>query len=421
MAEDLNPFKIAQSQLDDAAKIMKLDKQALAILREPAEVLTVTLPVKMRDGTTKTFTGFRVHYNTALGPAKGGIRFHPQENLDTVKALSAWMTWKCSLANIPFGGGKGGVICDPKQLNDYELENLTRAYVRAIYKFIGPQIDVVAPDVYTTPQTMAWIVDEYSKMTGHNEFAVATGKPLEVWGSKGRSDATAAGGLYVLREAGKYKKMNLKKATLAIQGIGNVGGYAFGLAEKIVGSKVVAVSDSTSAIYNKKGLDYKKVMEVKQKKGSLKYYTDAEKITNEQLLALDVDVLIPAALENQITGQNVDKVKAKILLELANGPVTPEADKILAQKKIFDLPDFLVNSGGVTVSYFEWLQNISGYYWEADEVYKRLDTIITKSFHDVMAKQEEYRKQGSSISPRMSAYIIAVDRVSKAMKARGWY
>jgi glutamate dehydrogenase (NAD(P)+) len=421
MAEDLNPFKIAQQQLDEAAKIMKLDRAALAILREPAEVLTVNLPVKMRDGSTKTFTGFRVHYNTARGPAKGGIRFHPQENIDTVKALSAWMTWKCSLANIPFGGGKGGIICDPKSLNDFELENLTRSYVRAIYKFMGPEIDIVAPDVYTTPQIMAWIVDEYSKISGRNQFGAATGKPLEVWGSEGRSDATAAGGLYVLREAAKYRKMNLKSASIAIQGVGNVGGYAFGLAKKIVGSKVVAISDSEGAIYNKKGLDYDKVMDAKKKKGSVQGYNDAEKLTNEQLLELDVDVLIPAALENQITGENADKIKAKILLELANGPVTPEADKILAQKKIFDLPDFLVNSGGVTGSYFEWLQNISGYYWEADEVYARLDKIITKSFRDVIAKQQEYVKQGVNLSTRMAAYMIAVDRVAKAMKLRGWY
>ncbi len=421
MPEELNPFKIAQEQLDDAAKIMKLDRQAHSILREPMEILTVNIPVKMRDGSTKTFTGFRVHYNTARGPAKGGIRFHPQENIDTVKALSAWMTWKCSLADLPFGGGKGGIICDPKKLNDYELENLTRAYVRAIYKFMGPSIDILAPDVYTTPQMMAWIMDEYSVISGHNEFGAVTGKPLEVWGSKGRADATAAGGLYVLREAAKYRKMNLKTASMAIQGIGNVGGYAFSLVKEYFGSKVVAVSDSEGAIYNKKGLDYDRVMEAKRKKGKVQSYADAEKLSNEQLLELNVDVLVPAALENQITGQNADRIKAKILLELANGPVTPDADKILAQKKVFGLPDFLVNSGGVIVSYFEWLQNTSGYYWEADEVYKKLDKIMTKSFKDVIAKQEEYAKQGAKISTRMAAYIIAVDRVSKAMKYRGWY
>jgi glutamate dehydrogenase (NAD(P)+) len=421
MPEELNPFKIAQQQLDDAAKIMKLDKAAHAILREPMEVLTVNFPVRMRDGSTKTFTGFRSHYNTARGPAKGGIRFHPQEDINTVKALSAWMTWKCALADIPMGGGKGGVICDPKSLNDFELQNLVRGYVRAIYKFIGPMIDIPAPDVYTTPQMMAWIVDEYSKMRGQNEFGVVTGKPLEVWGSQGRGDATGYGGMYVLREAAKYRKLNLKTASIAIQGFGNVGGNAFEIASKVFKYKIVAISDSEGAIYNKKGLNYDKVLEAKTKKGKVQAYSDAEKISNEDLLQLNVDVLIPAALENQITGKNADKINTKILLELANGPVTPEADKILAQRKIFGLPDFLVNSGGVIVSYFEWLQNQSGYYWTADEVSKRLDTIMTKSFNDVIAKQEEFRKKGETINTRMAAYIIAVDRIAKAMKYRGWY
>jgi glutamate dehydrogenase (NAD(P)+) len=421
MPEELDPFKIAQEQLDDAAKLMKLDRQAHAILREPMEVLTVNLPVKMRDGSTKTFTGFRVHYNTARGPAKGGIRFHPQENLDTVKALSAWMTWKCSLADIPFGGGKGGIICDPKKLNDYELENLTRAYVRAIYRFMGPSIDILAPDVYTTPQIMAWIFDEYSKIRGYNEFGAVTGKPLEVWGSQGRSDATATGGMYVLREAAKQKRLNLRTASIAIQGFGNAGNFAFSLSKKFFGSKVVAVSDSEGAIYSKKGLDYDKVLEVKKRRGTVQAYPGAEKISNKELLELDVDVLIPAAIENQITKENAGRINAKILLELANGPVTYEADKILAERKIFDIPDFLVNSGGVTVSYFEWLQNISGNYWSADEVYKRLDTIITKSFKEVMSKQEEFAKKGEKINARMAAYIIAVERVAKAMKYRGWY
>jgi glutamate dehydrogenase (NAD(P)+) len=421
MTEELNPFKIAQQQLDEAAKVMKLDKQALAILKEPQETLILNLPVRMRNGETKTFTGFRVHYNMARGPAKGGIRFHPQENIDTVKALSAWMTWKCSLADIPLGGGKGGIICDPKKLNDYELENLTRAYVRAIYKFVGPNIDIPAPDVYTTPQIMAWFVDEYSKLAGYNAFGVVTGKPLEVWGSKGRGDATAMGGMYVMREAAKYKKINLKGASIAVQGFGNAGNFAFSLSKQMFGSKVVAISDSEGAIYNKNGLDYEKVKEAKEKKGSVQAYQGAEKLTNEQLLELPVDVLIPAAIENQITGKNADKVKPKLLLELANGPVTPEADKILHQNKIFTLPDFLVNSGGVIVSYFEWCQNTSGYYWTLDEVYKRLDTIMTKSFKDIIAKQEEFAKQGTKIDTRTAAYIIAVDRVAKAMKYRGWY
>ena len=419
--EELNPFKIAQRQLDETAAAMELDKRAHAILREPMEALTVNIPVRMRDGSAKTFTGFRVHYNNARGPCKGGIRFHPEENIDTVKALSAWMTWKCALADIPLGGAKGGIICDTKKLNDYELENLTRAYVRAVYKFIGPYTDIPAPDVYTTPQIMAWIVDEYSRIAGYNSFGVVTGKPLEVWGSQGRGDATATGGMYVLREAAKYRKLNLKNASIAIQGFGNAGNYAFGLAQKFFGSKIVAISDSEGAVYDKKGLDYKKLVDAKKSRGRVQAYSGAEKMSNEQLLELDVDVLIPAAIENQITGKNAERIKPKILLELANGPVTPDADKILAQNKIFSLPDFLVNSGGVIVSYFEWLQNQSGYYWEADEVYKRLDKIITKSFRDVIAKQEEHSKLGAKISTRTAAYMIAVDRVAKAMKYRGWY
>ena len=421
MAEELDPFKIAQKQLDEAAKLMKLDEQAHSLLREPMEVLTVTFPARMRDGKMQTFRGFRSHYNNARGPCKGGIRFHPEENIDTVKALSAWMTWKCALADIPLGGGKGGVICDPKKLNDYELENIVRAYTRAIWKFMGPSIDILAPDVYTTPQMMAWIMDEYSKIAGHNEFGAVTGKPLETWGSKGRADATGAGGMYVLREAAKYKKLNLKKATIAIQGFGNVGGNAFRLARKMFGSKVVAISDSYGAIYNKNGLDYAKVLDAKSRFGKVQSYSGAEKLSNDQLLQLNVDVLIPAAMENQITAKNADKVKPKILLEMANGPVTPEADNILLDRKVFGLPDFLVNSGGVIVSYFEWLQNQSGYYWTEDEVYKRLDTIMTRSFKDVIARQDEYAKKGQKINTRMAAYTIALDRVSSAMKYRGWY
>ncbi len=421
MPEELNPFKIMQQQLKDTADIMHLDNDALSILKEPMQSVTVNIPVKMRDGETKTFTGFRVLYNNARGPGKGGIRFHPEESIDTVKALAAWMTWKCSLANIPYGGAKGGVICDTKTMNEQELENLSRGYIRAIGKFIGPDVDVPAPDVYTTPQIMAWMMDEYSKMAGKNCFGVITGKPVEMWGSEGRGDATAMGGMYVLREAAKAKGLNLKNATIAIQGFGNAGNFAFQLSKKLFGSKVVAVSDSAGGIYNKQGLDYDKCIEAKQKTGSVQGYAKADKITNEELLELDVDVLIPAAIENQITGSNADRIKTKILLELANGPVTPQADKILAEKKILDLPDFLVNSGGVIVSYFEWVQNIGGYYWTADEVYKRLDTIMTRSFNDVMETQKAYAKKGTPINTRTAAYVIAVERVLKAMKYRGWY
>ena len=299
MAEDLNPFKIAQEQLAEAAQLMKLDKAALEILKEPMRTYIFSIPVRMRDGSTKVFTGFRVHYNDARGPCKGGIRFHPQETLDTVKALASWMTWKCALADLPYGGGKGGVICDTKKLNATELENLSRGYIRAVWKFIGPKVDVMAPDVYTTPQIMAWMTDEYSKIVGHDEPSAITGKPLELWGSVGRNDSTALGAMYILREAAKYKKINLKTATVAVQGAGNAGNYAFSLSREMFGAKVVAISDSEGGIYNKRGLDYAKVMEAKQKKGSVQAYKDAEKITNSQLLELGVDVLIPSAMRTR--------------------------------------------------------------------------------------------------------------------------
>jgi glutamate dehydrogenase (NAD(P)+) len=422
MAEELNPFKISQMQLDEAAGIMNLDKDAHAILREPMRTLTVSIPVRMRNGSTKVFTGFRVQYNDARGPGKGGIRYHPQENIDTVKALAAWMTWKTALANIPYGGAKGGIICDPKSMNDAEVEALSRGYIRALGRFIGSDRDIPAPDVYTTPQIMAWMMDEYSKLVGHNEFGLITGKPLEVGGSEGRGDATAKGGMFVLREAAKAKGMDIKKMKIAIQGFGNAGMFAFELSRQM-GAKVVAVSDSKGGIYSEGGLDPKKLADAKMKTGSVQGYSGAgaQKITNEKLLELGVDVLIPAALENQITKSNADRIKAKMVLELANGPVTPEADSILFEKGILDLPDFLVNSGGVIVSYFEWVQNIGGYYWGRDEVYDKLDKIMTRSFKGVMDTQKEYSGKGKKISPRMAAYIIAVSRVASAMKIRGWY
>ncbi|MGC8567662.1 MAG: Glu/Leu/Phe/Val family dehydrogenase [Candidatus Micrarchaeia archaeon] len=421
MVEELDPFKIAQTQLDEAAELMNLDKQAHEILREPRRVVEVNFPVKMRDGSTKTFKGFRVLYNNARGPGKGGIRFHPQETISTVKALAAWMTWKNALADIPLGGAKGGVICDTKSMNEYELENLSRAYVRALAEVLGPEIDVPAPDVYTTPQIMAWMMDEYTNISRKQDFGMITGKPLEVWGSQGRFDSTALGGMYIAREAAKLKGIDLKKAKIAIQGFGNAGNFAFDLATRMFGSKIVAVSDSQGGTYNPDGLDYKKLQEAKNKTGSVMNYEGGNKITNEQLLETDVDILIPAAIENQITEKNADNIKAKIVLELANGPVTPNADKILFERGIFDLPDFLVNSGGVIVSYFEWVQNIGGYYWTEDDVYKKLDTIMTRSFNSVMQKQKEFESHNKKISPRMSAYIIAVERVAAAMKARGWF
>ncbi|MCW6158181.1 MAG: Glu/Leu/Phe/Val dehydrogenase [Thermoplasmatales archaeon] len=414
--EELDPFKNAQKQLDEAAKIMKLDPQALAILREPMSMVQVQIPVRMDDGSTKVFTGFRVHYNFARGPTKGGIRFHPQESLSTVKALAAWMTWKTSLADIPYGGAKGGVICDPKSLSVSELERLSRGYVRAIGEYIGPDIDIPAPDVYTTPQIMAWMMDEYSVMEGYNVPGVITGKPLEIGGSLGRGDATARGGMFILREAAKHLHVDLAKATVAIQGFGNAGEFAHKLVTEMFHSKVVAVSDSKGGIYNADGLDFEAVKVHKMKTGSVVGFKGAKEISNADLLELKVDVLIPSALENQITSKNAANVKAKIVLELANGPTTPDADEILVKNKVFDIPDFLANSGGVIVSYFEWVQNINGFYWDLDEVYNKLDRKVSKSFWETTETMVKY-----NTNPRMAAYILAVDRIAKAMKLRGWY
>ncbi len=414
--EDLDPFDIAQKQLDKAAKVINLDKQALEILREPMQILQVRLPVKMDNGETEVFTGFRVHYNNARGPTKGGIRFHPEESLSTVKALSAWMTWKTAIVGIPLGGAKGGIICDPKKMSTGELERLSRAYVRSIGEFIGPEIDVPAPDVYTTPQIMAWMMDEYENIVRKSAPGVITGKPLELGGSLGRGDATARGGLFVLREGAKKVGLDLSKATVAIQGFGNAGQFAVKLVKEMFGSKVVAVSDTKGGIYAKDGIDYQKLLDHKKKTGTVENFPGSKNITNEELLELGVDVLIPAAIENQITRSNADKIKAKIVLELANGPTTPEADEILYKKKILLLPDFLSNSGGVTVSYFEWTQNISGFYWTEEEVYSRLDQKLTESAHAVLDASEKYK-----VDPRTAAYTISIKRVADAMKLRGWY
>ncbi len=416
MAEDLDPFDIAVRQLEKAAKVINLDKEALEILKEPKEILQVRIPVKMDNGKTKVFTGFRVHYNNARGPVKGGIRFHPEESLSTVKALAAWMTWKTAVVDIPLGGAKGGVICDPKKMSLGELERLSRGYVRAIGEFIGPEVDIPAPDVYTTPQIMAWMMDEFENITRKAQPGVITGKPIEVGGSLGRGDATAKGGMYVLKEGARRKGLDLSKATVAIQGFGNAGQFAVKLVQEHFKSKVVAVSDTKGGIYLESGLDYNKLMEHKKKTGSVQNFPKARNITNEELLELKVDVLIPAAIENQLTSKNAAKVKAKIVLELANGPTTPDADEILYKNKVLVLPDFLSNSGGVTVSYFEWVQNQTGDYWDIDDVYAKLDKKMTKAAKDVLDASEKLK-----VDPRTAAYTISVKRVADAMKLRGWY
>ncbi|ODS39831.1 MAG: glutamate dehydrogenase [Candidatus Altiarchaeales archaeon WOR_SM1_79] len=409
-------FKMAQQQMDKAAGIMNLDPAAHKILREPMRVLKVRFPVVMDDSRVELFTGFRCQYNDARGPTKGGIRWHPDETLETVKALAAWMTWKTAVLNLPYGGGKGGIICDPKNMSGGEKERMARAYIRAIGRFIGPERDIPAPDVYTTPQIMNWMMDEYSKIVGYNEPGVITGKLIEMGGSHGRMDATARGGMCTLREWAKKEGLDLANATVAIQGFGNAGYYAAKLVKELFGSKVVAVSDSRGGIYSDTGLDADEVNEHKQRTGSVTHFPDTPPVSNEEILELDVDVLIPAALENVITEENAENIKAKIVLELANGPTTPKADEILHKKGIFVMPDFLANAGGVTVSYFEWVQNINGYYWSEEKVHKELDNRMTKAFNDVY---EKYKELG--VDPRTAAYVVAVERVAISMKHRGWY
>jgi glutamate dehydrogenase (NAD(P)+) len=414
-ANGRNPFTIAQWQLDEAAALLKLDPALHEFLRWPMRELHVTLPVKMDDGSTKIFHGFRVQYNDARGPCKGGIRYHPAETIDTVRALAAWMTWKTAVVDIPLGGGKGGVICNPKEMSPGELERLSRAYIRQVGRILGLEKDVPAPDVYTTPQIMAWMADEFSFLRGYNEFGVITGKPLALGGSAGRGDATARGGLYCLREAGMVLGIDLKGATTAIQGYGNAGSFAHKLGVEQLGLKVVAVSDSRGGIYAPAGLDYEKVMAHKEKTGSVVGFPGAKIISNDELLELDVTVLIPSALESVITEANAGRVQAKISAELANGPTTPEADKVLHKNGVYVIPDFLCNAGGVTVSYFEMVQNAYDYYWDEPLVHERLDKKMTAAFHAVHQAAQQHK-----VHNRLAAYLVAVNRVAEAVQLRGW-
>ncbi|MDA8124563.1 MAG: Glu/Leu/Phe/Val dehydrogenase [Deltaproteobacteria bacterium] len=411
----LNPFTVAQQQLDQCAKILRLDPGVQAILRVPSRELHVSIPVRMDDGSIKVFQGFRVQYNDAKGPCKGGIRFHADETIDTVRALAAWMTWKCSLLDLPLGGGKGGVICNPKEMSQGELERLSRAYIDQVARIIGPEKDVPAPDVYTNPQIMAWMMDEYSKISGQNQFGTITGKPLALGGSLGRGDATARGGLYTVREAAKELGIDLSQATIAVQGYGNAGYYAACLAQSLFGCKVVAVGDSKGCVLSETGLDPQAVAKHKTKTSTVCDFPGAKAISNEEILELDVDILFPAALESVITEENAPRIKAKIVAELANGPTTPEADVILHKNGVHVIPDFLCNAGGVTVSYFEMVQNFYMYYWETEEVHKRLDRKMTEAYHGVLNTSKRY-----NINMRQAAYVVAVERVVEAMKLRGW-
>ena len=415
MLDTSNPFAIAQRQLDEAAAILNLDDATHQMLRWPLRELHVTLPVRMDDGSTQVFRGFRVQYNDARGATKGGLRFHPDETIDTVRALAAWMTWKTAVVDIPLGGGKGGVVCNPKELSPTELERLSRAYIRQVGRVLGPEKDVPAPDVYTTPQVMAWMADEFSFMQGNNQFGVITGKPLSLGGSAGRGDATARGGILTARAAASALGLDLVGATAAIQGYGNAGSFAHQLGVEMLGIKVVAVSDSRGGIYAQSGLDYADLLRHKQSSGSVLGFPGALSLTNEELLELDVVVLFPSALENTITETNAEDIKAKIVAELANGPTTPNADAILHEKGVYVIPDFLCNAGGVTVSYFEMVQNAYGYYWPREMIHERLDKEMTAAFRAVHKAAQDHR-----VHNRMGAYLVAVARVADAMQMRGW-
>ncbi len=409
-----SPWEMALQQLKKAADLINLDDDLREVLSHPQREVQVSLPVRMDNGKIKVFTGYRVQHNNARGPYKGGIRYHPNVSLDEVRALAMWMTWKTAVLDLPLGGAKGGIICDPKTLSQGEMERLTRRYAYAISGIIGPYEDVPAPDVYTGPQHMAWIMDTYSALKGHLEPGVITGKPIEIGGSLGRNESTSRGLAIAVAEAAKKLNINVKGATVAIQGFGNVGSNVAVIMVKEYGIKVVAVSDSKGGIYNKNGLNVDKVLDEKEKSGTVTTYKDAEKITNEELLTLNVDVLVPAALEQVITKDNAGKIKAKIVGEGANGPTTPEADEILYQKGALVIPDILANSGGVTVSYFEWVQDLERLQWSLEQVNKMLEEKMVKAFNDVYETSKKYKTD-----MRTAALTVAVARVSQAIKLRG--
>src|SRR5271168_1841907 len=413
--EELNPFRIAQIQFDMAAEVLKLDPGLRQVLRTPKRILEVSLPTKMDNGQIKVLTGFRVQHNVARGPGKGGIRFHPNVTVDEVKALAAWMTWKTAVVNVPFGGAKGGVVCDPKRMSKSELERLTRRLASEILPLIGPDQDIPAPDMYTDAQTMAWIMDTYSMMVGHTVPAVVTGKPISIGGSAGRSEATAQGLVYVVEEACKMKKMSLRGATVAVQGFGNAGATAARLlADKK--AKIIALSDTRGGVTNSRGIDPIKAIRYKERSGTVVGMPGASRISNDDLLTMKCDILVPAALENSITLNNADQIKAKIVAEAANGPTTPHADEVLARKGTMVIPDVLANAGGVTVSYFEWVQDLQSFFWSEAEVNAKLDLVMRRAFHEV---HETSRKHRAHL--RTGAYVLAVGRDADATLVRGLF
>ena len=414
--ETLNPFEIAQKQIKSACDKLNADPAVYEILKNPMRVLEVSFPVKLDDGTVKTFIGYRSQHNNAVGPFKGGLRFHPDVTKDEVKALSTWMTFKCSVAGIPYGGGKGGMAIDPKDYSKAELERISKGFATAISPIIGEKVDIPAPDVNTNGQIMSWMVEAYEKVAGKSTKGVFTGKPLEFGGSLARTEATGYGVHLTAKKALAKLNMDVKGATYAVQGFGNVGFYTAYYAHKD-GAKIIAFSNSHVAIYNENGIDMEAVIKDFEENGRIltnKGY--GKDITNAELLELEVDVLAPCALENQITSENADRIKAKVITEGANGPTTPEADEILFKKGIVVIPDILANSGGVVVSYFEWVQNLQSYYWSFEEVQQKEDALLSTAFEDVWALADEYK-----VDLRNAAYMKSIERISKAMKLRGWY
>jgi glutamate dehydrogenase (NAD(P)+) len=413
--EDLNPFRIAQIQFDMAAEFLKLDPGLRQILRTPKRILEVSIPTKMDNGQVKVLTGYRVQHNVARGPAKGGVRFHANVTLDEMKALAAGMTWKTATVNVPFGGAQGGVICDPKRMSKSELERVTRRYASEILPLIGPYLDIPSPDVYTDAQTMAWMMDTYAMTVGHASHGVVTGKPTSVGGSSGREEAMARGLIAVVEEACKLKKIPLRGATVAIQGFGHSGATVARLfAEKK--AKIIALSDTRGGVTNSRGIDPLKAFRYKERSGTVVGMPGASRTTNDELLTMKCDILVPAALENVITLNNAEAIKARIVAEAANGPTTPHADEILARRGITVLPDILANAGGVTVSYFEWVQNQQGLVWDAEEVNARLQKTIVRAFHEMVETMRKHH-----VPPRAGAMILAVNRVAEATLVRGLF
>ena len=413
--KEINPWVSAAARFDEAARRLGLDEGLGKVLRMPAMELTVHIPVQLDDGRIEVFTGYRVQHSIARGPAKGGIRFAPDVSLDEVRALAAWMTWKCSVVNIPFGGGKGGVICDPNVLSMGELERITRRYTAEIMDIIGPERDVPAPDMNTNEQTMAWIMDTYSMHKRHTVTAVVTGKPIDLGGSRGRTEATGRGCMIVTLQALRRFGMDPAETRVVVQGFGNVGGMAAKLMAR-AGFKIVCVIEYDGAVYNPKGIDVEGLMKHRHDSGSITGFAHAEDIDKEEAMFLDCEVLLPAAKENVITSANAHRIRAKIICEGANGPTTSEADAILAERKVFVMPDILANAGGVTVSYFEWVQDRQGYFWNEQLVNSRLEEIMVNSFKDVVAYAEKH-----SVNNRIAAYMLAIDRVAFAIKLRGLY